>query len=110
VTKYIQAESGAAFEICCTLSRPFPAMALSVCINMDGKPVHGFLCEQSTYKGLTVPYKLAGVSHTDPSGKTFLSKFCFSSLTVGMCQLLNDCTGYSRFMQTTQISVQLATD
>jgi len=88
VTKYIEAASGAEFEVRCTLTRDFPETTLMCQVYLDGKRAAGMFCEQSFYVGESARLKLRGVSHSDGSG-SFVSNFCFSSLAIGTCELLS---------------------
>jgi hypothetical protein len=105
VTKYIEAQSGATFEIRCTLTRPFPANSLVYYVDLDGKRAYGTLCRQNTYKGTSAPYTVSGVTHTNPTG-TYESKFCFSDLAIGWCQLSSICVKRSYITQMIRMLAQ----
>jgi hypothetical protein len=105
VTKYIEAQSGAAFEIRCSLERPFPKTPLLCKCFVDGKKMEGFFCGPASNSGSSCFDKLSGVTHHDQVG-TFLSKFCFSDLTVGMSQLQKVCACCLHVTQMMRVTAQ----
>jgi hypothetical protein len=83
VTKYIEASSGATFDICFQITRSWPSTSVLFFIYLGGKYSRGNFTQQKDYRGTSYEHVIEGSQHTK-NGQWFVSKFAFSVLNIGM--------------------------
>ena len=83
ISKYIEAVSGAEFGIQWQISSPWPPHSVMFEYWLDQKEASGECCTQVNYKGQSYTYTEEGAI-TVVDGQSYLHKFAFAALDVGM--------------------------
>jgi hypothetical protein len=82
IAKYIEAKSGAEFEIRYTVTQPFPSHDILFEYYLDGKYTRGSFAFKKDFSGYRNSHTIAGVN-TVKGDVWFLQRFCFSELNIG---------------------------
>ncbi|CBX92062.1 hypothetical protein LEMA_P047680.1 [Plenodomus lingam JN3] len=81
VSKYVECQSGAEFEVLCKVSRPWPRCDLALHVYCDGKWAAGRLICKKDQNGKAVSETINGHNY-GRDNDWHLEKFCFSELTI----------------------------
>jgi hypothetical protein len=83
VMKYIEATSGATFDLRFEITPPWPTDSVLFDTYLDGRYVRGHFAQYQTYYGARSVQVIEGSNHTK-DGQWFMTKFAFSALNIGI--------------------------
>jgi hypothetical protein len=82
ITKYIEATSGATFDLRFEITPKWPGSSVMFYTYLDGRYVRGHFAQQQTYRGASSVQIIEGSTYTK-DGQWFKARFAFSALNIG---------------------------